>query len=61
MYPTSYLGRMTLCKEISLTIQTQPGHWNNEEGILQEDMELRGDASSHGASNDPPNKNKSRQ
>ena len=60
MYPTNYLGSMTLCKEISLISQIQTGYWNHEECLPQEYMECGGDASARGDSTNPPDINQAR-
>ena len=57
MYPTNYLGHTELCKEIALTSQTEPGHWNYENFISQEDVELGRGKNSRGYSTETPNNN----
>ena len=47
---------MALFKEISLTSWRQPGHWNDEVCLSQEDVELGGDTSARGASANTPDK-----
>ena len=53
MYPTNYLGSMTLCKEIYLISQTKTNQWNHEESFPQEQVESGGITNARGSSTNP--------